>query len=45
MPIGLAETVYNLFYVTVGNILGGTLLVALVYWSVYLRNDRKGDGE
>ena len=45
VPIGFAESVYNLFYVTVGNILGGTLLVALVYWSVYLRNDRKGDGE
>lgn len=32
----------NLFFVTIGNILGGTLLVALVYWFVYLRSDRRG---
>jgi formate/nitrite transporter len=36
-PIGFGEVVHNLFYVTVGNILGGTVLVALVYWFVYLR--------
>lgn len=42
--IGFGEALYNLFYVTVGNILGGTLLVALVYWFVYLREHRKGDG-
>jgi formate transporter len=29
----------NVALVTIGNILGGTLLVALVYWSVYLRGD------
>jgi formate/nitrite transporter len=28
----------NLISVTLGNIVGGTLLVAGVYWSVYLRN-------
>lgn len=27
----------NLIPVTVGNIIGGTLLVAVVYWSIYLR--------
>jgi formate transporter len=29
----------NVVYVTVGNILGGTVLVALVYWWVYLRGE------
>jgi formate transporter len=43
-PIGFGEVLHNLFYVTVGNILGGTLLVALVYWFVYLRDHRKADG-
>jgi formate/nitrite transporter len=28
----------NLFPVTIGNIIGGSLLVAAVYWFVYLRN-------
>lgn len=37
VPIGFGEVFHNLFYVTVGNILGGTVLVALVYWFVYLR--------
>lgn len=37
MPIGIGEALCNLLYVTVGNILGGTVLVALVYWFVYLR--------
>ena len=27
----------NLIPVTIGNILGGTVLVAAVYWSIYLR--------
>jgi formate/nitrite transporter len=44
VPISPTEIAHNLFYVTVGNILGGTVLVALVYWFVYLREqDRKGD--
>jgi formate/nitrite transporter len=36
-PISVGDAMSNLFLVTVGNILGGTVLVALVYWSVYLR--------
>jgi formate transporter len=32
--------VSNLVPVTLGNILGGSLLVGAVYWFVYLRNDR-----
>ena len=30
--------VFNLIPVTLGNIIGGTVLVAAVYWSVYLRH-------
>lgn len=37
-PIALDGVVNNLFLVTIGNMFGGTVLVALVYWSVYLRN-------
>jgi formate/nitrite transporter FocA (FNT family) len=37
-PIALDGVMSNLLVVTIGNILGGTVLVALVYWSVYLRN-------
>jgi len=33
----------NLIPVTIGNILGGTLLVAGVYWLIYLRNASEGD--
>ncbi len=36
-PISLTGALQNLMWVTVGNILGGTVLVAAVYWSVYLR--------
>ena len=36
-PIGFGGVLTNLLIVTIGNILGGTVLVALVYWSVYLR--------
>jgi formate/nitrite transporter FocA (FNT family) len=32
----------NLALVTTGSILGGTILVALVYWSVYLRAEGEG---
>lgn len=35
--IGAAGFIANLLPVTVGNIVGGGLLVALVYWLVYLR--------
>jgi formate/nitrite transporter len=37
-PLSVVDAVGNLALVTIGNVLGGTVLVALVYWSVYLRN-------
>lgn len=37
-PLSVADAVGNLVLVTFGNVIGGTVLVALVYWSVYLRN-------
>ena len=37
--VTLAATVGNLVPVTLGNIVGGSVLVALVYWIAYLRND------
>ena len=37
-PLSVTDAVGNLALVTLGNVLGGTVLVALVYWSVYLRN-------
>ena len=40
MPIGISDALQNLLFVTLGNILGGTVLVALVYWFVYLRESR-----
>jgi formate transporter len=33
----------NLLPVTIGNLIGGAVLVGLVYWSVYLRNRTKPD--
>ncbi|MGQ0696170.1 MAG: formate/nitrite transporter family protein [Nitrospiraceae bacterium] len=41
-PIALSGAVGNLLLVTIGNILGGTILVALVYWFVYLRSGGQG---
>ena len=38
-PILLSGALSNLALVTAGNILGGTVLVGLVYWSVYLRDE------
>jgi formate/nitrite transporter len=38
-PVPLSGAVSNLALVTIGNILGGTILVALVYWFVYLRGE------
>lgn len=35
---------YNLWPVTLGNMIGGTLLVAAVYWSVFLRGSRGSGG-
>ena len=37
-PLSAVDAISNLALVTIGNVLGGTILVALVYWSVYLRN-------
>jgi formate/nitrite transporter len=37
-PLSVLGALSNLALVTIGNILGGTILVALVYWSVYLRS-------
>ena len=38
--VPLAGVVTNLAAVTAGNIAGGTLLVAAVYWVAYLRDSR-----
>ena len=37
-PLSIPGAVANLVFVTIGNLIGGTLLVALVYWFVYLRD-------
>jgi formate/nitrite transporter len=37
-PLSVTGALSNLALVTLGNVLGGTVLVALVYWTVYLRN-------
>ena len=37
-PQSLAGAVSNLALVTLGNMIGGTVLVALVYWFIYLRS-------
>jgi formate transporter len=36
-PLSVLGALSNLALVTIGNIFGGTVLVALVYWMVYLR--------
>jgi formate transporter len=41
-PLSISGAVGNLMWVTIGNILGGTVLVALVYWFVYLRGEGEG---
>jgi formate transporter len=43
-PLSAVDAISNLALVTIGNIFGGTVLVALVYWTVYLRisNEVKG---
>jgi formate/nitrite transporter len=35
----------NLLPVTIGNVIGGALMVGVVYWFVYLRRDRRGGSE
>lgn len=37
-PLSVPGAFSNLALATLSNVLGGTILVALVYWSVYLRN-------
>ncbi len=44
VAVTLASLFGSLLPVTVGNIIGGGLLVALVYWFVYLRGDRWAGG-
>ena len=38
--VSIAGSVWNLVAVTAGNVVGGTLLVAGVYWVAYLRRER-----
>ncbi|HNA27612.1 MAG TPA: formate/nitrite transporter family protein, partial [Nitrospira sp.] len=38
-PLSLVGALSNLALVTLGNIIGGTVLVALVYWFIYLRTN------
>jgi formate transporter len=42
--VSVVGAVLNLIAVTAGNIVGGTLLVAGVYWVAYLRGERKREG-
>jgi formate/nitrite transporter len=42
--VSLDGAARNLVAVSAGNIVGGTLLVAGVYWVAYLRNARKAEG-
>ena len=37
-PLSVTDAVGNHALVTICNVLGGTILVALIYWLVYLRN-------
>ena len=41
-PLSVLGAVSNLLLVTIGNIFGGTILVALIYWFVYLRGEGEG---
>ena len=38
-PLGATDMLHNVVPVIAGNIVGGSLLVALVYWLIYLRTD------
>jgi formate transporter len=38
-PLSAADIAHNLLLVIAGNIVGGSVLVALVYWAIYLRAD------
>ncbi len=37
----IAGVRHNLAAATLGNIIGGAMLVGLVYWYIYLRDDRE----
>ncbi len=41
-PIGAADMARNLVPVIAGNLVGGSVLVALVYYVIYIRGQRKG---
>jgi formate/nitrite transporter len=41
-PLGFEAMFWNLLPVIAGNIVGGSGLVALVYWLVYLRSETRG---
>jgi formate transporter len=40
--LGFTSLLHNLLPVTFGNIIGGVVLVAAIYWGIYLRKDRVG---
>ncbi|WP_447980659.1 formate/nitrite transporter family protein [Candidatus Nitrospira bockiana] len=42
--IGLGSVLSRLLFVRIGNVLGGAVLVALIYWFVYLRQAPGADG-
>jgi len=44
-PLGADDMLHNLVPVIAGNILGGSVLVALVYWTIYLRPASTGTVE
>lgn len=44
VPLSAVDAISNLALVTIGNIFGGTVLVALVYWTVYLRSSNEVKG-
>jgi formate/nitrite transporter len=43
--LDVAATVANIAAATLGNVIGGALLVGVVYWFVYLRPTREAPGE
>lgn len=43
-PLTLADLLHNLLPVIAGNLLGGSGVVALVYWAVYLRGEPRPAG-
>ena len=41
LPVDISAFLFNLLFVTLGNILGGAVFVALVYWFIYLYPGKK----